>query len=179
VVEGRRRELVRQAFFLEYVTLAWMVIEAAVAIGAGLAARSITLLAFGIDSVIELTSATVLIWRLSVELQHGQSFGESAERVARRIGAALLFALAAYVVAAAGWSLLTRQGAKLLVAGTAHQHRGHPGYVDLVAAQAAHRRRTWQPSAAHRCRRINNLRVALDRCRNWAARAAHACRVVG
>jgi len=111
VVEGRRRELVRQAFFLEYVTLAWMVIEAAVAIGAGLAARSITLLAFGIDSVIELTSATVLIWRLSVELQHGQSFGESAERVARRIGAALLFALAAYVVAAAGWSLLTRQGA--------------------------------------------------------------------
>ena len=93
MVEGRRRELVRQAFFLEYVTLAWMVIEAAVAIGAGLAARSITLLAFGIDSVIELTSATVLIWRLSVELQHGQSFGESAERVARRIGAALLFAL--------------------------------------------------------------------------------------
>ena len=111
VAEGRRRELVRQAFFLEYVTLAWMVIEAAVAIGAGLAARSITLLAFGIDSVIELTSAAVLIWRLSIELRHGQSFGESAERVARRIGAVLLFALAAYVVAAAGWSLLTRQGA--------------------------------------------------------------------
>ena len=88
-----------------------MVIETAVAIGAGFAARSITLLAFGIDSVIELTSAAVLIWRLSIELQHGQSFGESAERVARRIGAALLFALAAYVVATAGWSLLTRQGA--------------------------------------------------------------------
>ena len=111
MVEGRRRELVRQAFFLEYVTLAWMVIEAAVAIGAGLAARSITLLAFGIDSVIELTSAAMLMRRLSIELRHGQSFGESAERVARRIGAALLFALAAYVVAAAGWSLLTRQEA--------------------------------------------------------------------
>ena len=111
MVEGRRRELVRQAFFLEYVTLAWMVIEAAVAIGAGLAARSITLLAFGIDSVIELTSAAMLMRRLSIELRHGQSFGESAERVARRIGAALLFALAAYVVATAGWSLLTRQGA--------------------------------------------------------------------
>jgi hypothetical protein len=78
VVDSRRRELVRQAFFLEYVTLAWIVIEAAVAIGASLAARSIALLAFGIDSVIELTSAAVLIWRLSVELQHGQSFGESA-----------------------------------------------------------------------------------------------------
>ena len=37
-----RRELVRQAFFLEYVTLAWMAIEAAVAIGAGVAAHSLT-----------------------------------------------------------------------------------------------------------------------------------------
>jgi hypothetical protein len=72
-----------------------------VAIGASLAARSIALRAFGIDSVIELTSAAVLIWRLSVELEHGQSFGESAEREVRRIGVALLFALVAYVVAAA------------------------------------------------------------------------------
>src|SRR5580704_12777936 len=97
VVEGRRRELVREAFYLEYVTLAWMVIEAGVAIGAGVAARSITLLAFGIDSLIELASAAVLIWRLTVELRHGQSFAESAERAASRIGGALLFALSAYI----------------------------------------------------------------------------------
>jgi divalent metal cation (Fe/Co/Zn/Cd) transporter len=88
-----------------------MVIEAAVAIGAGVAARSITLLAFGIDSVIELASAGVLIWRLTVELWHGHSFAESAERAASRIGGALLFSLAAYVVVAAGWSLWARQGA--------------------------------------------------------------------
>ena len=60
-----RRALVRQAFRLEYLTLAWMVVEAAVAIGSGIAAHSITLLAFGVDSLIELVSAVVLIWRLT------------------------------------------------------------------------------------------------------------------
>jgi divalent metal cation (Fe/Co/Zn/Cd) transporter len=89
-----------------------MVVEAGVAIGAGIAARSVTLLAFGIDSVIELASAGVLIWRLTVELRRGQSFAEAAERTASRIGGVLLFALAAYVVVAAAWSLWTRQGAE-------------------------------------------------------------------
>ena len=111
VVVDRRAALVREAFRLEYLTIAWMVIEAAVAIGAGVAAGSITLLAFGIDSLIELASALVLIWRLTVELRRGQSFAESAERVASRIGGALLFALAAYIVVAAGWSLWMRQAA--------------------------------------------------------------------
>jgi divalent metal cation (Fe/Co/Zn/Cd) transporter len=108
-VDGRA-SLVREAFLLEYVTVGWMVIEAAVAVSAGIAARSITLLAFGIDSLIELVSALVLIWRLTVELRRGQSFAEEAERKASRIGGALLFTLAAYVVAAAGWSLWTREG---------------------------------------------------------------------
>jgi divalent metal cation (Fe/Co/Zn/Cd) transporter len=112
VIEGRRRKLVRQAFFLEYVTFTWMVIEAGVAIGAGVAAHSITLLAFGIDSLVELASAVVLMWRLRVELRRGQSFAEPAERAASRIGGALLFTLAAYVVLAAGWSLWMRQGAR-------------------------------------------------------------------
>jgi divalent metal cation (Fe/Co/Zn/Cd) transporter len=105
-----RRALVRQAFFLEYVTLAWMTVEAGIAIISGIAAHSITLLAFGIDSLIELASAGVLIWRLTVELRHGQSFAKSAERAAGRIGGALLFALAAYIVVAVGWSLWTQQG---------------------------------------------------------------------
>lgn len=69
------------------------------------------MLAFGIDSLIELASAVVLIWRLTVEMRHGKTFAESAERAASRIGGALLFALAAYVVVAAGWSLWMRQGA--------------------------------------------------------------------
>jgi divalent metal cation (Fe/Co/Zn/Cd) transporter len=104
-----RTDLVRQAFWLEWVTIAWMVIEAIVAITSGLAAHSITLLAFGLDSVIELVSAGVLIWRLTVELRHGQKFSEDAEQRACKIGGALLFALAAYVVISAGWSLWTQR----------------------------------------------------------------------
>ena len=77
--EAERAALIREAFRLEYVTLAWMVIEAGVAIGAGVVAGSITLLAFGIDSLIELASAVLLIWRLTVELKHGQDFAESAD----------------------------------------------------------------------------------------------------
>jgi divalent metal cation (Fe/Co/Zn/Cd) transporter len=105
-----RVALIRQAFHLEWLTIAWMVLECIVAIGAGVAAGSLTLMAFGLDSVIELASAGVLIWRLTVELRHGQAFSERAERTASRIGGALLFALAAYIVAGAAWSLWTRHG---------------------------------------------------------------------
>ncbi len=104
-----RPALIRGAFWLEWATIAWMVIEAAVALVAGVMAASVSLLAFGLDSVIELISAGVLIWRLTVELQHGQAFSESAERLAARIGGALLFILAAYVVATAAWRLWTQQ----------------------------------------------------------------------
>ncbi len=105
-----RRNLVGQAFWLESITIGWMTIEAAVAIASGIAAHSLTLLAFGVDSIIELVSAGVLIWRLVVELRHGQAFSEDAERTASRIGGALLFALAAYVVAGAAWGLWMREG---------------------------------------------------------------------
>jgi divalent metal cation (Fe/Co/Zn/Cd) transporter len=116
VTDGRAA-LIRQAFRLEYITLAWMIVEAAVAIGSGVAADSLTLTAFGIDSLIELASAGVLVWRLNVELRHGQAFAEKAERTASRIGGALLFALAAYVVASAGWKLWMQQGAEFSLPG--------------------------------------------------------------
>lgn len=105
-----RRALVRRAFRLEYLTVAWMLVEAAVAIWSGVQAASVSLLAFGIDSLIELASAGLLIWRLTTELHHGQVFGETAERTASRIAGGLLLALAAYVVAAAGWKLWMRTG---------------------------------------------------------------------
>jgi divalent metal cation (Fe/Co/Zn/Cd) transporter len=108
---GRRAQLIRTAFRLEWFTVAWMVVEAAVALASGVIARSVSLIAFGVDSLIELVSACVLIWRLNLELRRGQSVAESAERTASRIGGALLFALAAYIVVAAGWRLWTRQGA--------------------------------------------------------------------
>ena|SRR5271166_3101477 len=105
-----RPALIRQALRLEYATLAWMAIESVVAIGGAMQAGSLSLLAFGVDSLIELASAVMLLWRLKVEWRHGQAIAEVAERAARRIGGALLFALAAYVIAAAGWKLWTRTG---------------------------------------------------------------------
>jgi divalent metal cation (Fe/Co/Zn/Cd) transporter len=116
---GGRRDLVRQAFWLEWITVAWMLIEAAVAIEAGVTANSISLLAFGIDSIIELASAAVLIWRLTVEIRQGQAFSEKAENTARRIAAALLFALALYVVASAAWKLWTHEGQEFSAIGLA------------------------------------------------------------
>jgi divalent metal cation (Fe/Co/Zn/Cd) transporter len=109
--DPERVALIREAFRLELFSVAWMMVEAVVAIGAGIAAHSISLIAFGIDSLIELASAGVLIWRLSVEFKHGRAFSESAERTASRIAGGLLFALAAYVAVAAGWSLWHREGA--------------------------------------------------------------------
>jgi len=69
-----RKTLIRTAFRLEYATIAWMIVELAVALWAGIAARNLALLAFGIDSGIELASAIVLLWRLSVELKQGRHF---------------------------------------------------------------------------------------------------------
>jgi divalent metal cation (Fe/Co/Zn/Cd) transporter len=84
---------------LEMATVAWMTAEAALALIAGLMARSVLLAAFGFDSVIELVSGMVLLWRLSAE-----SRGAGIERVDRleaataRISAALLILLCAFVV---------------------------------------------------------------------------------
>ena len=112
-----RTALIRQAFRLEWLTVGWMIVEAGMALGSGLAAHSLTLTAFGVDSVIELVSAGVLIWRLNVELRHGRQVSESAELVAGKIGGALLFLLAAYIVIGAAWRLWTHQGEAFSIPG--------------------------------------------------------------
>src|ERR1039458_6191242 len=112
-----RTVLIQQAFRLEWLTVAWMVIEALVAIGSGVIAGSLTLTAFGLDSVIELISAGVLIWRLTHELRHGEEFSRRTERIAGRTGGALLFVLAAYIVLGAAWSLWARHGGEFSVPG--------------------------------------------------------------
>ena len=100
-----RIELIKQAFWLEWLTIAWMVIEAAVALWSAYVAQSITLLAFGLDSVIELISAGILVWRLNVELR------------ASKIGGGLLFALATYIMITAAWSLWTQRAQEFSMAG--------------------------------------------------------------
>jgi divalent metal cation (Fe/Co/Zn/Cd) transporter len=96
-----------------------MVIEGTIAIVSGLRAHSVTLLAFGIDSGIELLSGVVLLWRLNLELRQGLGFSERTEMIASKIAGALLFALAFYVIVSGGWALVTHSGQEFSVAGLA------------------------------------------------------------
>src|SRR6478752_6399029 len=103
--EATRSDLVRRAMRLEWLTAAWMAVEAAVAIGSGIAAGSLSLIAFGADSVIELASACVLLWRLRIEVGQGGQFPEAIEQRASKIAGSILFALAVYVVVSAAYGL--------------------------------------------------------------------------
>jgi divalent metal cation (Fe/Co/Zn/Cd) transporter len=96
-----------------------MLIEAAAAIGSGAAAHSLSLIAFGVDSLIELASAGVLLWRLEVEMRRGEEFPERLERRASRIGAVLLFGLATYVVMSAAYGFWVRRGQEFSTPGFA------------------------------------------------------------
>jgi divalent metal cation (Fe/Co/Zn/Cd) transporter len=115
--QSARETLIQRALRLEVLTLGWMTIEAAVAIGSGIIAHSLTLMAFGADSVIELLSAAVLLWRLRVELRQGERFPETIEHRAARLAAGLLFALAAYVIASAAWGLTRGERQEFSAAG--------------------------------------------------------------
>ena len=104
-----RRSALRRGVRLEVMTVAWMAIEAALAIGAGIAARSVLLTAFGADSLIELLSGATLLWRLNVEMRGGDEHRvEAVERNATRISAVLLVLLCLYVVGSSVAGLILR-----------------------------------------------------------------------
>src|SRR3984893_10798331 len=86
VLRGRR---------LEYFTIAWNALEGLVAVVAGAIASSISLVGFGIDSFIEVTSGSVLLWRMSVDAEVHRR--ELNERRALRIVGACFLLLAAYI----------------------------------------------------------------------------------
>lgn len=113
----------RQAIRLEQFTIAWMLIEAGVAVTAGIIAASLALTSFGFDSIIELVSATLVLRRLQTELAHGQT-DQRAERRVLRIIAVTFFALAAYVVIGSAFDLATQ----------AHPERSSVGIGLTVAA---------------------------------------------
>ncbi len=100
----------RRGLRLEYLTIAWNVIEGLVAVWAALLAGSVALLGFGIDSFVESASGAVLVWRLFAE-RRGMS-AEAIERLDRRahklVGASL-FLLAAYVLVDGATALVTRE----------------------------------------------------------------------
>jgi divalent metal cation (Fe/Co/Zn/Cd) transporter len=99
-----RPRLLLRALRLEYLTIGWNVIEGVVAIAAALAAGSVALMGFGIDSFVESASGSILIWRLLVERRAtDEERIEQVERRARKLVAASLVLLAAYIA----WDSIT------------------------------------------------------------------------
>jgi divalent metal cation (Fe/Co/Zn/Cd) transporter len=104
-----RLTLLREARLAQVMTVGWMVIEAAVAIVAGITARSVALTAFGVDSGVELFSSAVVLHRLlqrSASEERGSLSG--GERRASRLVGYALYALIAYIVVSAAVSLVLR-----------------------------------------------------------------------
>lgn len=93
-----RPQLLARGLRLAYLTVAWNIVEGFVAVGAALAAGSVALLGFGIDSFVETASGLIIIWRLMAErraIDHERI--ETVERRAQRLVAASLVGLAAYI----------------------------------------------------------------------------------
>ena len=106
---ARARDL-QTALSLEIFNVGYNIVEGILALALGIAAASLSLEAFGLDSIIEVTAGVILIWRLQVERRGGDE--EQIERVEHRaekfVGITLL-ALAAYVVFQSVYSLWTQQ----------------------------------------------------------------------
>ena len=153
---GRRSA--RTAIRLEYATIGWDATEAVVAIGSGIVAGSVALVAFGLDSAIEVVSATVVLVHLRAVLAGAEPNIVRQGRALRTI-AVTFFALAAYVTVDAVVALLRAERPSasplgLVVAGaavvvmptlawakrrTANELKthGHEGSAVLVNADAA------------------------------------------
>ena len=115
---ARREELHRRGLRLEWFTVAWNVIEGVVAIGAGIFTGSVSLVAFGADSFIEVVSAVALLWRLRKAGPHASTEERGgAERRALYLVAATFFLLAAYVAFEAVGALLSGEGPESSVVG--------------------------------------------------------------
>ena len=112
---GPRDALIRRGRMLEYFTIAYNCLEGVLSVIAGLAAGSVSLIGFGLDSFIEVTSATALVWRLSRD--HDPKHREAAERRSLRIVGVCFVALAAYIAFESASSLVRRQAPEQTVFG--------------------------------------------------------------
>lgn len=101
-----RSELLKRGLRLEALTISWNVVEAGVAIGAGVIAGSVALVGFGLDSTIETIAASALYVRLRAEMKGASEEEAEAHEVrALRIVGVTFFALALYILYEAGSTL--------------------------------------------------------------------------
>jgi len=104
--DGPRGKRLRRGYRLEIFSISWNVLETVVGMAAGLAAGSVALVGFALDSVVEGLSASFLLWRLRSEAT-GSRTAEEAERRAIRLVSLAFFALAAYIGIRAVYDLAT------------------------------------------------------------------------
>ena len=95
IAQLNRSDLVKRGRQLEYATIAWNLLEAIAALFAGILARSVALVGFGFDSLIEVSSSAALLWRLHLDAPDRR---ERAERRALRIIGILFLLLSAYIL---------------------------------------------------------------------------------
>jgi divalent metal cation (Fe/Co/Zn/Cd) transporter len=93
ITRDRYEVLAGRVKLLSWLSLAWMTVEGAVAIAAGVAAGSIALVGFGLDSAIEGLASVIVIWRFTGT----RVFSHAAEQRAQRLVAVQFFLLAPYV----------------------------------------------------------------------------------
>lgn len=166
VVGHNRQRDVQLALWLTYITIGWMSVEGAAALLLGWASKSLLLEAFGIDSLIELFSGGVLLWRLKVEA-NGTSSSERLEAVERRAAKWVgysLYLLVVYVLLNSGYGLFIAKR-------VTDTHESAWGILIGIAAKVGmplilYPARIGAPkfaSTPRRRRRVNRLRLSLDR----------------
>jgi cation diffusion facilitator family transporter len=117
-IDHNRLSLLKRGVRLEYFTVGWNVLEAIVAIGAGVLASSIALVGFGLDSIIETLSGLVLLWRLRKEVRGGDAEeSERAEKIALIVVGITFFLLAFYVAYESGKKLLFQEAPEESIVG--------------------------------------------------------------
>jgi divalent metal cation (Fe/Co/Zn/Cd) transporter len=102
-----RHDFVRRGRQLEYFTIGYNSAEGLISIVAGLIAGSVSLIGFGLDSVIEVASGVALLWRLHHDLNRFRR--EQVERITLRIVGGCFVALAAYILYESGSTLIRHE----------------------------------------------------------------------
>ena len=105
--EADRASLVRRGRYLEYFTIGYNSLEGLIAVAAGMVAGSIALVGFGFDSLIEVTSGAVLLWRLHADVNEARR--ERVEAISLRLVGACFMILALYVTYDSVKSLIRRE----------------------------------------------------------------------